>query len=485
MSLKRKTYTAVRWTTTAALIRALLQIVQVVVLARLLVPEDYGLMAMVGVVLGFAGLFSDMGVNSAFVQRQEVTLEQRSSLFWLNVALSAALSLLLIALSPLISWFFAEERLTPLLMLSSTTFVIGALGLQVRMAAEKELNFRPVVLMEILAASLGFVAALWAAFAGWGVYALVLGSIVTVIVGTAFAWMFLAHGWRPMRRLQMVDVRPYLGFGGAMMANNIVNQLNMSIDLLLGGRLLGAAQLGLYSVPRNLVLQLQMLVNPIITRVGFPLIAQVQHDVARVRSIYLKTLNMTASINAPLYVGIAFFAPDIVWIALGDGWREAAPLLRILALWGLFRSIGNPVGSLLFGMGRADLALKWNMGLLLVVPPVVWLGSQYGAEGMAWALLGLVIVMFIPGWYVLVRPLCQAGLAEYSKAALGPLLLALASVVPAYLVVGALDAEIIRLVIAVPIAAALYLSISYKANREWFGAMKELLWRRHETGQRT
>ena len=210
MSLKRKTYTAVRWTTTAALIRALLQIVQVVVLARLLVPEDYGLMAMVGVVLGFAGLFSDMGVNSAFVQRQEVTLEQRSSLFWLNVALSAALSLLLIALSPLISWFFAEERLTPLLMLSSTTFVIGALGLQVRMAAEKELNFRPVVLMEILAASLGFVAALWAAFAGWGVYALVLGSIVTVIVGTAFAWMFLAHGWRPMRRLQMVDVRPYL-----------------------------------------------------------------------------------------------------------------------------------------------------------------------------------------------------------------------------------------------------------------------------------
>jgi len=125
------------------------------------------------------------------------------------------------------------------------------------------------------------------------------------------------------------------------------------------------------------------------------------------------------------------------------------------------------------------------MGLLLVVPPVVWLGSQYGAEGMAWALLGLVIVMFIPGWYVLVRPLCQAGLAEYSKAALRPLLLALASVVPAYLVVGALDAEIIRLVIAVPIAAALYLSISYKANREWFGAMKELLWRRHETGQRT
>lgn len=484
MSLKRKTYSAVRWTTVAAVTRALLQIVQVVVLARLLAPEDYGLMAMVGVVLGFAGLFSDLGVNSAFVQRQTVTPEQRSSLFWLNVALSTVLSLLLITLSPLISGFFADERLTPLLMLSSTTFVIGALGLQVRVAAEKELNFRPVALMEIVAASLGFVAALWAAFADWGVYALVLGGIVTAVAGTVFAWMFLAHGWRPMWCLRMTDVRPYLGFGGAMMANNIVNQFNMSIDLLLGGRQLGAAQLGLYSVPRNLVLQLQMLVNPIITRVGFPLIAQVQHDVVRVRSIYLKTLNMTASINAPLYVGIAFFAPDVVRVALGVDWQEAAPLLRILALWGLFRSIGNPVGSLLFGMGRAGLALKWNLGLLLVVPPVVWLGLQNGVAGMAWALFGLMIVLFIPGWYVLVRPLCHAGLAEYSIAALRPVLLALASVIPAYLVTAELDAEIIRLAAAVPIAAVLYLTISYKANREWFGAMVELLWRKHESGPR-
>jgi len=99
--------------------------------------------------------------------------------------------------------------------------------------------------------------------------------------------------------------------------------------------------------------------------------------------------------------------------------------------------------------------------------------------------LSLMIGLFIPGWYVLVRPLCQAGLAEYSKAALRPLLLALASVVPAYLVVGALDAEIIRLVVAVPVAVLIYLSISYKANREWFGAMLELLWRRHEIGPRT
>jgi len=475
MSLKHKTFSAVRWTTTSAVARAVLQIVQVAVLARLLTPGDYGLIAMVGVVLSFAGLFADLGVNSAFVQRQNVTLEQRSSLFWFNVALGAGLSFLVITASPLLAWFFGDERLTPLLMLSASTFVIGSLGQQVRMAAEKELDFRAIVLLEITAATLGFISALLMAVSGWGVYSIVFGGIVSAISGTVFAWMYLARGWRPMWRLRMEDVRPYLGFGGAMVANNIVNQVNATIDLFLGGRLLGAAQLGLYSVPRNLVLQLQSMVNPIITRVGFPLIAQVQNDVARVRSIYLKTLNMTASTNAPLYVGIAVFAPEIVAVLLGDGWQSSAPLLSILAVWGFFRSIANPAGSLLFGMGRADLALKWNVALLFIVPPVMWAGSQYGPAGLAWALLGFSIFMYIPAWYFLVRPLCQAGIYEYSIAVLRPFLLALISMVPAYLAAAQLDGIIVRLVVAVMVSATLYFAICYKFNRDWFAAMQELL----------
>jgi O-antigen/teichoic acid export membrane protein len=228
-----------------------------------------------------------------------------------------------------------------------------------------------------------------------------------------------------------------------------------------------------------LILQIQMMVNPVITRVGFPLIAQVQHDVARVRSIYLKTLNMTASTNAPVYVGIAFFAPDIVQVMLGAGWQKAAPLLRILAVWGLFRSVGNPVGSLLLGMGRADLSLKWNISILFIVPPVVWLGSQYGADGMAWSLLGLMLALFIPSWYVLVRPLCQARLLEYSIAALRPFLLALLSVMPAYFVAAKFEGFAIRLSIGVAVSTPLYLVISYKTNREWFGAMSMLLGRKN------
>lgn len=474
MTLKHRTFSAVRWTTAAAVTRALLHLAQVAVLARLLVPEDYGLMAMVSVVLGFASIFSDAGVNSAYVQRQDVTQEQRSSLFWLNVGMSGVVTLLVLMVSPLVARFFGDARLSPLSMLASSTFVISALGQQLRMTAEKTLDFRPVVLLEVAAALLGFVTAVTAALAGWGVYALILGGIVGTSCGTALAWLFLARGWRPQWRFRLVDVRSYLGFGSALVANNLVNEFNRSIDLLLGGRMLAATALGLYSLPRQVVFQVQGMINPIITRVGFPLIAQVQDDIPRVRAIYLKTLNMTASTNAPLYVGIAFFAPELVRIVLGDKWQAAADLLRLLAVWGFLRSTGNPVGSLLLGMGRADLSLKWNIGLLFLVPPVLWLGSQFGALGLAWALLGLTVLMFVPGWFVLVRPLCHIKLWDYSVSALRPLLIAVASIAPAYFLTVQIDNVYLHVTTVVAISAPFYLALSYLFNREWLVAMKQL-----------
>lgn len=436
-------------------------------------------MAMVTVVLSFATVFSDFGVNSAFVQRRDVTQEQRSSLFWFNVVLSACLMLLVMALSPALAAFFGDERLVPLMMLGTTTFIIAALGRQVRMAAEKALDFRPVMIVEVVAALSGFGVAVIAALAGWGVYALVVGAITNALASTMLTWVVLARGWRPAWRMHFEEVRSFLGFGSALVATSIVNQVNMTIDLFLGGRLLSATQLGLYSVPRNLTLQAQFVVNPIITRVAFPLIAEVQHDIARVRSIYLKTLNMTASTNAPVYIGIAFFAPEIVHLVLGSGWERSGGILQVLALWGGIRSTGNPVGSLLMGMGRPNLALKWNLVLLLVMPPALWIGSSYGPEGIAWALLLMQLLLFVPGWFALVRPLCHAPLGAYSIAALRAFVIALFGVAPAYLVAIQFEGALVRLVLGVLIGAPLYLGFSYLWNRPWFDSMLELAGRKN------
>jgi O-antigen/teichoic acid export membrane protein len=172
-------------------------------------------------------------------------------------------------------------------------------------------------------------------------------------------------------------------------------------------------QLGLYSDPKNLTLNVQMVINPIVTNVGLPVMAKAQGDAALLKRVYLQTMRMTASVKFPIYVAIAFFAPEIVHRMLGEKWKEAIPLLQIFACWGLLRSIGNPAGSLLFATGKAKLAFKWNMVPLFFIGPTIWIGSQYGAQGMAISMTGLMAILFVPGWYVLIRPSCGATLGEY------------------------------------------------------------------------
>jgi O-antigen/teichoic acid export membrane protein len=471
-----KTYSAVRWTTFSVVLRSSLQVVQLSTLARILAPEDYGLAAMVWVILGFVAAFNDFGLNSAYVQRQDVTPEQRSSLYWLNVGVSLGLTILVIAASPLVAWYFHDGRLVSLVMMSSVTLILGALGQQVKMDSEKALDFRPVVLVEIGGALLGFASAIITALIGWGVYSLIFSVVVGAFSSTALLWIFVARGWRPLWRFKVEDVKPYLGFGVAVVGNSIANRINMSVDLLLGGRLLGATQLGYYSVPRQLMLNLQLMLNPIVTRVGFPLIAKIQDDILQVRTIYLRTLNMTASVSAPLYLAFTFWAPDIVQVLLGKNWSNSIDFLRILAVWGFLRAVVSHRGSLMMGMGRADMALKWNFGFIFVSIPALWMGvAFYGQEGLAWALLSLYVIMFIPGWLFIVRPLCQASLVQYCKSALSPMLIAILALLPAYLLGLFVEEAIFRLFIAFIFGGSFYLALSRKMNSDFVFVLLKLV----------
>nr|MDA3876277.1 hypothetical protein [Halothiobacillus sp.] len=129
----------------------------------------------------------------------------------------------------------------------------------------------------------------------------------------------------------------------------------------------------------------------------------------------------------------------------------------------------------LLGMGRADLALKWNLAMLCLVPPLLWMGSHYGTLGLAWSLLGFTVVTFIPGWYVLVRPICNAGLLEYTIAALRPLMIAGVAIAPAYVITLPMTNVYLHMVVAVLISAPLYLGLSFLLNREWLVAMRQLV----------
>lgn len=455
--------------------KAVLMLAQVAILARLLPPSDFGLMALVASVIAFAQIFSDVGISNAIIHHQKISKESLSSLYWLNVLASTVLMLLLMLASPLIANWYHEPRLQLLLMSMSVSFLIVALGQQLRVIAEKNLRFDKLAVVELAASSLGLLMAVVVAVMGGGVFALVAGAFASAFFSTLFLWWKLAEGWRPMWRLKLGEIKEFLSFGSYMIGFSLTNTINIQADILIGGRVLSAASLGAYSLPKGLCLRLAMIINPIVTRVGLPVMAQVQGDRDRLKSIYLKTLLMVSSVNFPLYLFTAVFAPEVVAIMLGEQWKASVPLLQIFALWGLVRSTGNPAGSLVMAMGRANLMFWWSLGLMFFWLPIFWVGSQYGAQGLAISALVAMLAMPIPQWFIVIRPLCGANFVEYFKQMFIPLWISAVVAGIGYCAAIPFEMPIIRIVVGGLVGAMVYLLMSRYFNRAWFSAMAELL----------
>ena len=474
MSLRIRTFSAVRWTAFAMIGKALFQFLQMIILARILSPSDFGLMALVLSVIMFALLFVDMGISNAIIHYQDISPFERSSLYWLNVLVGILLMTFLMAASSWIAIFYHESRLQPLLFLISPYFLIVALGQQLKVLAEKELLFNRLALCEITSVALGFLVMIILATNDYGVYSLVIGFLTNAVGFTLLAWMYLSNGWRPHLRLHLNEIRKFISYGSFMIGNNLVNSINSSAAIFMGGYLLESSTLGVFSLPHNLALNVASVINPIVTRVGLPVLAKSQDNLVLLKSVYLKTMQMTSSINFPIYVALFAFSPEVVRVMFGTQWHESIPLLRLLAVWGMLRSVGNPVGSLIFAVGRADLAFKWNLGWMFIIMPSVWFGLQYGALGLSIVLVILVIVGQIPNWFFLVRPLCGARFIEYFAQMIKPLIASLIAAGIGYFSVVSITGDIWRLFIGCGLGLLAYLILSYWLNREWLIAIFDL-----------
>lgn len=475
MSLREQAFSGIRWTTFSSLGRVGLQLVQVTILARLLTPADFGLVAVVMALIAVVQIFSDAGVSNAIIHFQDIAAEEYDSLYWLNVCVSAILSLLLIIASRWIGLLYAQPMLGPLLMIAAFTVFVGALGQQLRILAQKNLRFVDLARVELGGACVGSVIAVALAVLGARAYSLLIGNLGAVAATTSLAWLYLSDGWRPDRRMHWREIRRFVEFGAYTIGNNLANALNSQIDVLLGARLLGAQSIGLYSVPKDLSLRLAGTINPIVTEVSLPLMAGMQRDKPLLKRLYLQMMRMTASVTFPAYVALAVFAPEVVEVVLGREWQSAAPLLRILSCWALLRSIGNPVGTMLMALGRPALSFAWNAVLLVLMPPIIWFGSRYGLRGMALAMALVGLILYLPNWYFLVHRLCGAKLGEYTYQVALPLGVSLLAGLAGYAAVSSIEQTLPRLIAGVLVGAGVYLAFSWYLNRQWSLAMFELL----------
>lgn len=463
-----------QWTALSSVVGAAIYMVQISVLARYLEPSDFGLMAIAMVVIGFSQSFIDFGISSTIIHKQDITQSQLNTLYWINVFAGGLVFVIILLLAPMIASAYGHEDLEDMLVWVGTTFLIRPFGQQFFVLFQKDLQFKVISIIELISKMVGLGVAVWLAIEGFGVNSLVFATVIIAIVWTI---SFAIMGWRHYAiqfQFKIFEVKEFLMFGWFQMSERAINYFSSEIDTLLIGKLLGTQALGLYSIAKQLTTRPFDIINPIVTRVTFPVMAKFQDNVEKVKDIYLRTMNYLSSINFPIAAVIFILAEDITQLFLGEKWLAAVPMIRILAVWSAIRSTSSPVGTLLMAFGKFRLAFYWNLGLFFYVPFGITIGSHFGVMGASWSLLIVMVSLVIPNWYFLIRPLCNARFAEYHKQILRPLLISTLTVVIASAVLTMVSGMINRVVVSGAVILMMVISLNLWWNKQMINDLYRL-----------
>lgn len=365
----------------AQLSKFVMQFGSVVVLARLLEPEDYGLLGMVTVVMGFVGIFKDLGLSMATIQRAEVTHAQISTLFWLNVAISSGVMLLTVALAPAIAWFYKEPRLINITLVLAIGFIFGGLTVQHQALLRRQMRLAALAKIEILTMILSIATAISLAWLGYGYWALVAMQLMMSIGNCVGVWLMC--GWRPGLPQPNSGVGPMLAFGGWSTGFTIVNYFTRNLDNLLIGKYWGPQELGLYAQAyKLLVLPIRQINNPLST-VAVPGLCSLQSQPERYRYYYGKALQLMVMVGMPIVLFMLVDAHKLINNLLGTQWQDAVIIFRALGPIAFLATFNVATGWVFVSMGRTDRQFRWNIVTSSLTVIGFFIGVQWGALGVA------------------------------------------------------------------------------------------------------
>lgn len=394
MTLKTKTIQGIGWAGTSRSIRILLQFGINIILARLLTPNDYGLLAMVVVFTSFVALFQDLGLSAALIQRSDISEEYLSSCFWVNVCFGFILTVLLAISAPFIAFFYNNNLLINIVKALSVTFLISSLGTIQSILFIKNLEFRLVALIEICSVSLSGLTAVLLAYHGLGVWSLVWKEILSGLLSLVFLWKL--SSWKPKFIFKWDKVRELLGFGLNLTGFSFVNYFSRNFDNLLIGKLLGSIPLGFYNFAYQILLFPLSNISNIMGTVMYPSLSAIKDDKNKVKNTYINATKYISLITFPLMIGTSIVIQQLITVIFGFQWINSTFLVQILALVGLFQSVANPTGWIYMSQGRTDIMFKWGLVSAFVSATAFIVGIRWGIEGVAIAYSLSSLLLFYP-----------------------------------------------------------------------------------------
>lgn len=364
-------------------VKILVQFASVVVLSRLLSPEDFGITAAAAPLVAFLGIFQDFGFQQAIVQRQDISERDLTSIYWTVIALSVAVLAIMVAASPLIAWFFHDDRLMAVSIATALPLLVYAVG-SVQMALlNRQGDFAALAINDIIVACLGLAAAVLAAMAGLRYWSLVVGALASSAGSTVF--VLLRAKWLPGRPSLRWPGGGIMHFGSNLTGFTVVNFFSRNADNILIGHAWGGLELGLYDrAYKLLLLPLQNVAFPA-SRIMVPILSRVQANKPRLRELYLRAATHVSLATVPGMAAMVATGPHVVQLIFGPAWAGVAPIFVCLGIVGLIQPLNSTTGWLYISQGKPDSMFRLSMIQAPITIGAFLAGLHWGAVGVAFA----------------------------------------------------------------------------------------------------
>ncbi len=369
-------------------------------------------------------IYSDAGISNILLSKENPSKEFISTLFIGNIFFGFLVTLVLLALNPLIVSFYHEESLRMPLFLISFVFLIIPLGQQFQVLFQKNLQFNVLSKIEISSNFIGFILSLSLAVIHPNVLALVFGQITIYTMKAGLLFFIGSKKWRHGLYFSFNEFKQSFSFGAFQMGEKTVHFFSTNLDKMIIGKLFGTEVLGLYNLAYQIIILPVLKINPVITNIAVSLFSRVSNNKEKLKKGYLSILGYISFINFPIYFGLALVSPLIVPLFLGEKWSESIELIQVLSIMGAIRSLISPNTTLTVSHGRADIGFTWTIVTMIILIPSITVGAFIGgAVAISWALVISQVILFFINYGLIIKRFISLTLYEYIRVFFKPLMI--------------------------------------------------------------
>ena len=419
MSLKRKAFIGLVWSVIQNFGNQAFSLIIFLVLARLLTPATFGLIALANVVLAFMRIFLDQGFTKALIQRQNIEPEHLDTAFWTQVGCGVLLTTITFLSASLVAGIFKQPKLIEVLQCLSAIFIINSLSRVHNAILSREFAFKIIALRSLLATVIGGIVGVTMAYAGFGVWSLVVFNLTSELVASVVLWN--AVEWRPKWQFSHAHFRDLYGFGMYIFAFKFLKFFEKRADNLLIGYFLGEVALGYYAIAYRILEVMTQLLVDTIDKVALPTFSRLQTEPERFGSLFYKTTQFTSLITFPTYLGVVVLAPELTISLFGKQWIPATGIMQILAFEGIVLSATYFHKSVFVSMGKPSWSVRVSLLNATVNLIACLVAVRHGIIAVATAyIISSYLVFPISQWVV--NKLLKINLLTYLKQFVTPLI---------------------------------------------------------------